>query len=326
MTKRHPALISRLALASVLVLGSMNFADARPGSKSSSGSRGSQTHSAPAPTATAPNAAQPMQRTVTQPGAPATTAQRPGAQQATPPAAAPSMGRSLMMGLAGGLLGAGLFGMLSGAGFLSGLGSFAGFLGLLLQVALIGGLVYLAIRFFRSRNGGAPMMPAMATAGAGPQPTQPQDFARMGSNLGGGGPATTPLTIGEGDYKAFEMGLKTIQLAYGNGDIGTLRMGATPEMASYFEQDLADNAAKGLVNRIGVPTLLQGDLSEAWTENGTDYATVAMRYSITDAMVEKASGRVVSGSLDVAEEVTEIWTFRRDHGHGWVLSAIQQTA
>ena len=135
-----------------------------------------------------------------------------------------------------------------------------------------------------------------------------------------------PLTIGEADYKAFEQGLKTIQLAYSNGDIGTLRMGSTPEMAAYFEQELADNAEKGQVNRLGEPTLLQGDLSEAWTEDGTDYATVAMRYSLTDAIVDKASGRVVSGSLDVPEEVTEIWTFRRDHGHGWVLSAIQQTA
>ena len=190
MTQRHISLLSRLALAAVLVVGSLNVADARPGKKSSVGSRGSQTHSAPPPTATTPGAAQPMQRTVTQPGAPAATAQRPGAQQATPPAAAPSMGRSLMMGLAGGLLGAGLFGLLSGSGFLSGLGSFAGFLGLLLQVALIGGLVYLAIRFFRSRNGGAPMMPAMATAGAGPQPAQSDAYARTGATLGGGGPAT----------------------------------------------------------------------------------------------------------------------------------------
>ena len=43
------------------------------------------------------------------------------------------MARNLMMGLGAGLLGAGLFGMLSGAGFFGGLASLAGMFGFLLQ-------------------------------------------------------------------------------------------------------------------------------------------------------------------------------------------------
>jgi predicted lipid-binding transport protein (Tim44 family) len=38
-------------------------------------------------------------------------------------------------------------------------------------------------------------------------------------------------------------------------------------------------------------------------------------------MVDRASGRVVSGGPD---EATEIWTFMRRRGGRWLLSAIQQ--
>ena len=41
--------------------------------------------------------------------------------------------------------------------------------------------------------------------------------------------------------------------------------------------------------------LEQGDLAEAWREGGVEYATVAMRFALTDSMVERASGRTVEG-------------------------------
>ena len=94
-------------------------------------------------------------------------------------------------------------------------------------------------------------------------------------------------------------------------------------MASYFERDLEQNQARGVVNKVSGVKLLQGDLSEAWRENGADYATVALRFTLADKTVERASGRVVEGS-DQPQEVTEIWTFLRHPGADWQLSAIQQ--
>jgi predicted lipid-binding transport protein (Tim44 family) len=47
-----------------------------------------------------------------------------------------------------------------------------------------------------------------------------------------------------------------------------------------------------------------------------------MRYSINDRIVERASGRLVE---QLPSEVTELWTFRRDGGRDWILSAVQQT-
>lgn len=92
-------------------------------------------------------------------------------------------------------------------------------------------------------------------------------------------------------------------------------------MVSYFSEDLAENASRGVVNRISDVKLLQGDLAEAWREGGTDYATVAMRFALNDTMVDRASGRIVEGG---PQEVAESWTFRRAHGGPWMLSAIQQ--
>ena len=76
--------------------------------------------------------------------------------------------------------------------------------------------------------------------------------------------------------------------------------------------------------RLPTSKLLQGDLAEAWREGDSDYATVAMRFSLVDKTLDRASGRVVDGS-DRPVEVTEVWTFVRPRGSNWELSAIQQT-
>lgn len=148
---------------------------------------------------------------------------------------------------------------------------------------------------------------------------------------GGGGSAQNPsgpIEIKPEDYQAFEKLLTTIQGAYSRQDVNTLGAFTTPEMLSYLSGDLAENKRKGVHNEVSNAKFIQGDLSEAWTENGSDYATVAMKYTIIDATVDVATGRVVSGDRTTPEEVVELWTFRRDHRYaaeGWQLSAIQQT-
>jgi Tim44-like domain len=101
-------------------------------------------------------------------------------------------------------------------------------------------------------------------------------------------PSAAALTIGQDDIESFERLLGDIQTAYGREDVDKLGAMTTPEMLSYFSQDLADNAKQGLRNVVSDVKLLQGDLSEAWRESGSDYATVAMRYSLIDATVDRA--------------------------------------
>ena len=108
-------------------------------------------------------------------------------------------------------------------------------------------------------------------------------------------PPAQTLTIAKSDYDAFERLLGDIQAAYSTEDLSALRAKVTPEMLSYFSDQLAGNASRGLINHVTDVKLLQGDLAEAWREGGTDYATVAMKFALKDSMVERASGRTVEG-------------------------------
>ncbi len=317
------------ALAGVLVLAMTGMAEAR--SKGSMGSRGSRTFDAPPATQTAPSAAQPLQRSQT---TPSQVQPRP----ATPSAQAAQPARSRFGGgFFAGLLGAGLLGALFGAGLFGGLGSLASILGFLAQVALLGGLIYLAVQFFRRRQ-----QPALAgaTAGASMQRSTLGGMVSRGGGAASGGmraaaaagaaPAShargQEIVIGPDDYAAFEQALGEVQLAYGREDVAALWTLATPEMAGYFQEELNENARKGVCEAISGVKLLQGDLAEAWREGATDYATVPMRYAITERVVERASGKAVTGEPEKTVEVTEVWTFRRDNGASWKLSAIQQVA
>ena len=95
-------------------------------------------------------------------------------------------------------------------------------------------------------------------------------------------------------------------------------------MVSYFAEQLAEQASRGVRNTVTDVRLQQGDLAEAWSENGREYATVAMRFSMID-VTRDASGRIVDGSPQEHVTATELWTFLRSPGGRWVLSAIQQT-
>ena len=313
--RRTSFLAGFAALALVLA---PTLADAAAGRSSSMGSRGSRTNTAPPATSTAPGTAAPMQRTTTQPSTPA----------AAGAAAAPSRGMfggGLMGGLMGGLLGAGLIGMLMGGGFLSGMAGFAGFMGLLLQVGLVAAVIYFAVRFFRRRS-----QPAMA---AGPEfaerqaaPADANAMHRTGMGMGAAGTATAaaPVAIDAADFQAFEALLKSVQDAWSDGNEGALRAFTTPEMASYFGEQLSEMQTQGLRNEVRDVKLEQGDLAESWSENGQDYATVAMRFSSTDITRDR-TGHVVQGDAAVRAMTTEVWTFLRHPGEKWVLSAIQQT-
>jgi predicted lipid-binding transport protein (Tim44 family) len=303
------AVVLALALPTMLAVSS---ADARIGGGFSSGSRGSRTFSAPPSTSTAPNAAQPFNRTFGQPAGPRTNTPMGGGFFNRP-------GSGLLGGLAAGFLGAGLLGLLFGGGMFSGIGGFASVLGLLLQVALIVLLVRFAMSWWQRRQAG----PAYAGAGAGAlgAGAQPNLRTGMGFGLGSG---SKPLEILPADYETFERLLVDLQSAWSNEDIGRLRTLATPEMVSYFERDLAQNRNRNVINKVSGTRLLQGDLAEAWREGDSDYASVAMRYSLVDTTVDRTTGRLVEGS-EQPTEVTEVWTFVRPRGGSWELSAIQQT-
>jgi predicted lipid-binding transport protein (Tim44 family) len=129
--------------------------------------------------------------------------------------------------------------------------------------------------------------PVFATATAAAGSAAERKLSRCGKRARGG--ARSALTIGPDDYDSFKRLLGEIQTAYGRNDLEALGDRTTPEMLSYFAEELHANGKKGVRNEVSQAKLLQGDLAEAWRETDGEYATVAMRYSIIDATVEAAS-------------------------------------
>ncbi|WP_029006175.1 Tim44 domain-containing protein [Azorhizobium doebereinerae] len=318
-----------VALGLAVTLPAVDHADARQGG--SFGSRGTRTYQAPAATTTAPTASQPIQRSAT-PYNQTTTA-------ATPARTGGLFGNGFGGALMRGLLIGGLVGMLFGGG----LGGFSGFLGLLLQAALLAGVVMLALRFFANRR---QPTPAGAGAGygmardAGPAggrgPTSALGgLGGLGSmgGLGGAGAAPQPqrapsgpkdeIGIKPADFDAFERILGEVQSAFSREDRVKLAELATPEVLGYLEEELRANAERGVRNQVSDVKLLQGDLSEAWREGPLEYATVAMRYQARDTMRDRITGALAQGSTDEIGQSTEVWTFIRPRGAPWKLSAIQ---
>ena len=219
-------------------------------------------------------------------------------------------------GLMGGLLGVGLGGLLFGSGLFGGMSGIVGLLGFALQLALAFFLIrWLVRRFMGNRQ------PAMA--GGAPNPNMFARTAQQPDNrmMGGGvaRPAAAPVQIVEADYQAFDRLLNQVQAAWTARNLSGLRAMATPEMAGYFEEQLAAQNARGVRNEVTDVKLEQGDLSEAWREGSTEYATVAMRFSMID-VTRDAAGRVVEGDAANRTQATELWTFVRAAGRPWAAT------
>ena len=319
-----------LALAIVLTtsFAFVDSADARRGG--SFGSRGTRTFSQPATTPTAPAATQPVQRSMTQQTSP--SAATPGAaMQPQRSGFFSGFGGSMLRGLAIG----GLIGMLLGHGF----GGMAGAFGMILQIALLAFGAMFLFRFLANRRSAEP-----ATAGGPayreapidqPQPARPAFGGLGGFGFGGRSVDARPrpanarnaqdeVGIGDGDLDRFEQLLTEVQSAFGREDYAALRSVTTPEIMSYLSEEMSQNAVSGVRNDVTDVKLLQGDLAEAWREDGSDYATVAMRYESRDVMRGRSDGKIVSGDESHPTETTELWTFVRPAGGDWKLSAIQE--
>jgi predicted lipid-binding transport protein (Tim44 family) len=290
------------------------IADARAGGSfggrsSSMGSRGTRTYEN--------NSAQPLSRSMTQP--PATAAQ-PGFA----PSPAAGAGGSFfqrhpfMTGLAGGFIGSWLFGHMGYAA--DGTGGGSG-LGMILQILIIGLLIYFAIRLFRGRGralfGGGGSMPFSQprSAGAAAAPAR-RDRGR-------------DINLSDADLNAFQQIHAAVQEAWSASDLARLRRVMTPEMLSYFSEELTRNASQGTQNIVSNVELVKGDLSESWDEGDLQYATAYMRWRALDYVVRlgRSPGDpdyLVSGDPRTPVEAEEVWTFVRRPGGNWLLSAIQQ--
>lgn len=328
-------------LIAVLITASLVLAPeafARAGKGGSMGSRGDRTYDRPiersvtpppSPGATqpgmapAPGATQPGltgQQPMYNPGTAGANRMQPGMAGAAPMAQPGFFQRNPFLGgVLGGMVGMGIGSLLFGnsaAAAAADAAPMASMLGLLMQVALIGGLVWLAFRLFRRRSpvpaGGAYERSAQGPMGG--YAAAPASAPRVEQEFG-----LTPA-----DQQAFTEILVGVQRGWSEGDIGQLRRLCTPEIVSWLLEDQSANASRGVRNVVEDVTLLKGDLAESWSEGVRDYVTVVLSFSCRDYDVRLDNGQVVEGSAKEPVEVTERWTFTRSQGGNWLLSAIEQ--
>jgi hypothetical protein len=304
-------ILAALALAAVIALGP-SLAAARAGGGyrmggggvfMNQGSLGSHTYDMP------------MQRSLTPQAGPAATG---GLSTGLPPGYGAS--HPFMTGLAGGVFGGWLgsmlfphWGMGYGGGFGGGFGSI--FIWLLLGWGLWMG--------FRTLGGGRL---AGTTYPGGPGMLMPGGLVSPYARAPARG---APLAIAHDDYQAFETILKEVQGAWSKGDLAALRPCTTPEMLSYFAEELAENQSQGVVNHVEQIELMRGDLREAWDEGRLHYASCYLQWRALDYTMraDRKPGdadAIVEGDAHQPSLAAEVWTFARSPGGRWLLSAIQQ--
>jgi predicted lipid-binding transport protein (Tim44 family) len=232
------------------------------------------------------------------PAAPAASS----AQQAAP-GASPMGGRGMFGGMLGGMLMGGLLGSLFFGGAFSGIG--------MMDILLIGGGLFLLMRFLRSRQ------PATQTA-EGPARTQDMNRGAW-KNLRTAvqhTSSTAPNYPAGFDAQDFLQGAKAaytrLQAAWDARDLDDLRQFTSQEVFAEIQSQAAANPSPGKTEIL----LLEASLLEVKALGNQTIATV-----LFDTMLREDSASAP------AEQVREAWHFSRYEtggGSHWVVEGIQQ--
>jgi len=236
-----------------------------------------------------------------------------------------------IMGFAlGGLIGSLLFGGLGG-GLFGGIG--------LLEILLIGGLLYFAFAYMRRRQQPTPASPYGYAPPQGAETPSWQSESMYA--------ATAPMAATESDL---ERGLRhlrqmdsafdpvrfadtasdvffQVQAAWMGRDMGPVRQLMTPEMYEQMHKECERLRVERRINRLENIAVRSTEVTEAWQESGQDFVTVRFLASLLDYTVDESSNQLVAGSRTEPVKFEEYWTFTRPVGpNPWQLSAIQQAA
>jgi predicted lipid-binding transport protein (Tim44 family) len=305
--KRTSALVAVLLMVLLPLLWTAE-AWARAGGGTSSGSRGSRGLSSPS----SPAPVSPMPSAPTRP-------------QPMTPQPAPSR-----WGGFGGMLGGFLLGGLLGSLLFGGHGGGIG----LLEILVVGALVWFAVAWFRSRQ-----QPA-APAGY-PAPDDVQSWTPAGAQYGGAAAtAAAPADLDRGVANirqmdpAFEPGKAAeagtdiffkVQAAWMARDMSGAASVLTPEMRNILQADCDKLRAEHKINHLENIAVRSTDITEAWQEAGYDYLTVHFLANLLDYTTDDSGSQILEGSRSEPVKFEEYWTFVRPVGpNPFRLSAIQQ--
>lgn len=324
MFKKWWALSSLIVFTLFFLLSVLEIdAWARVGGGRSMGSRGSRSYAPPRSTP-APSPANPSQ----------------GSRQFnTPstPAPSPLGGGGFLRSMAGGIMGGMLGGMLfRSLGFAGGAAAPGGGIGMM-DILLIGALLYGIYWFMKRRRSQAP---AETSAGTYYRELPAADARTTALPMPAyeSGGLENDVTTGlrhlrqmdpRFDEKRFTDNCLDqfflIQGAWANRDMSGVRDILTDGMFGTLRDDAEKLKTKKQINRLENIAVRSVDIVEIWQEGGEDYITVKVYANLLDYTIDEQTGQVVSGSRTEPVKFNEYWTFTRPVGdHPWKLSAISQ--
>jgi predicted lipid-binding transport protein (Tim44 family) len=248
--------------------------------------------------------------------------------------------------LVGGLIGSLLFGGMGGMG-----GGLFGGLGLL-EILVIGGLIFFAISWMKKRqaagSAGAPAYagaygssdfgssswkpssgPALPSGGSSGStavlepPADVADLDRGVSHIRQMDGSFDPIAFGEAATDIFFK----VQAAWTTREMGRVSSLLTSEMQNVLQSQCDRLRSERRINRLENIAVRQAAVTEAWQEKGQDFVTVYFLASLVDYTTDESGAQVLEGSRTEPVKFEEYWTFTRPVGpNAWKLGAIQQAA
>lgn len=253
-----------------------------------------------------------------------------------------------MRGLGGGLLGGAIGSMLfGGVGHGAGMGGGGvGGSGIgLLEILIIGGLIFFLYKKFSGKNRSGSTRSSYSSPGGGyasgggyedvPAPaSRPPDMASGNiPDMASGDTAAEELDtvrhydpgFDPEDFKEFAQDVFfKVQAAWTRRDISVMKQYLGTQLLDEYEQHFADLKAKGQENRLENIAVRKVDIVDMGEMNGEPFIIIQFRANLLDYTVDEATGKVIEGSSSEPVKFLERWAFSKSGSSDWKLEGIQE--
>jgi len=116
-----------------------------------------------------------------------------------------------------------------------------------------------------------------------------------------------------------------VQGAWANRDLSSALSLLDTEARTFLEDELFRLKSLKQINRLENIAVRDVQAIESWRDLGKEFSTVKITANLLDFNVDETTLQVVSGSKTTPVKFEEYWTFTRENGSPWKLSAIQQS-
>jgi len=233
--------------------------------------------------------------------------------------------KSMGAGLAGGMLGSMLFRSFGGGQGYAGYGGGVGGGGIgILEILLLGGLLFFLIRMFMNRSQTSTQSSSAQNASSLMRQARPfgwgGDQDRNSDPIDAYKLEATPINSDQAMDLFFQ-----IQGAWGNRDLSSVQSVLDSDAKTFLEQEVSRLKAARQINRLENIAVRNTEVVESWRDSDKEYSTVRFNANLLDFTIDEDTQKVVDGNKTSPIKFEEYWTFSKDSGSSnWKLAALQQ--